>query len=313
SIIHDCYGIMVTASHNPYHDNGIKIFNRGKKTIEQEEQVIEDVIDRLVTLDEIPGGSEVEFFNPLTSYMSLYENVITRFNGEIVLDLANGATIKSAKHVFNKISSDVDFIGDNPNGKNINEGVGSTHLDNLVEYVVNNKKDIGFAFDGDGDRVLTVTSTGKVVDGDLMIYIFARYLKEKNLLDNDLVVLTKMSNLGIIEALESHGIRAILTDIGDKYVIKAMEEYGAILGGENSGHVINKHLFISGDGVLNASFMIKVINEMGLSLDQFVEEVTFYPDRLLNLRGVDKSLVKHHEIIALVNDIEKNSTVKVKS
>lgn len=305
SMIRDCFGIMVTASHNPYQDNGIKVFNRGRKTTPEEERVIEEVIDGHRSLNSVTPGKEIEFFNPLTSYMKLYDDVIVRDFRRIVLDLANGATIKSAKHVFNKITDDLEFIGDNPDGKNINEGVGSTHLDHLKTAVKEGGYDLGFAFDGDGDRVLTITKEGHRVDGDMMIYIFARYLKIKGELTHDLVVLTKMSNPGIIEALEDHGIQTRLTDIGDKYVIRAMDETGAILGGENSGHVINKHLFISGDGVLNAAFLIKILHELKTDIETFLAEVRYYPDRLENLRGIDKSLVHDPRIQALVKTIER--------
>jgi len=304
SIMHDCFGIMVTASHNPYQDNGIKVFNKGKKPLPIDEQVIEDVIDKKVVLEKILGGKELEYINPLSTYIKLYDNIITDYQGRIALDLANGASIKAAKHVFNKICADIDFIGDNPDGTNINEGVGSTHLEYLSNYVLANGFDLGFAFDGDGDRVLTVTNTGAVIDGDLMIYIFAVYLKEKGLLNNNLVVLTKMSNLGIIEALERKGITVLQSDIGDKWVIQAMEDNGAVLGGENSGHIINTRLFVSGDGVLNAAFLIKIINEKKTDILSLIKEVEFYPDRLYNIRGIDKSIAKDSRILEMVNQFE---------
>ncbi len=304
TILNDCHGIMVTASHNPYQDNGIKVFNKGKKTLPQEEQVIEDVIDGKVTLDNLEGGIILPYENPLLNYMKLYKDILTKYNGKITLDLANGATINSAKHVFNTITQELDFIGDVPNGKNINEGVGSTHLDNLANHVKTNGIDIGFAFDGDGDRVLTIAADGTVIDGDLMIYIFASYLKEIGQLDNDLVVLTKMSNLGIIEALANKGIKTIQADIGDKWVIQAMEDNGAVIGGENSGHIINKKLFISGDGVLNAAFLIKILNEKKITVLDLVKEVKFYPDRLFNLKNVDREIVKDPRIKSMVQDFE---------
>lgn len=250
-------------------------------------------------------GKEILNYNPLFSYFSLYESFITPTSLKIVFDLANGASIKPAKHVLLHVSNDIEFIGDEPNGFNINQNVGSTHMEHVVNYVKENKFDIGFAFDGDGDRVLTCDSSGNIIDGDLMIYIFAIYLKENNLLKNNTVVLSKMSNLGIIEALNSKDIKVVLSDVGDKYVLQEMEKHGSILGGENSGHVINKNLFISGDGLLNAVYLIKILTEKNTTLSELIKDVVFYPDRLYNLRNVDKTLVHHPKVISLINEITK--------
>ncbi|XMB72397.1 phosphoglucosamine mutase [Mycoplasmatota bacterium WC30] len=305
TIQEDCYGIMVTASHNPYIDNGIKVFNRGKKTTHEEEKLIEAVIDGITVLENIPGGVELPYLNPLANYFSLYKDFLTKSSLKIALDLANGASIKSAKFVFTQITDKLEYIGDEPNGLNINENVGSTHINNLATYVTDNKFDIGFSFDGDGDRVLVVDENGKIIDGDLLVYIFACYLKENNLLNNDLVVLTKMSNIGIIEALNKKGIEVIQTDVGDKYVLQALRERNATIGGENSGHIINRHLFISGDGVLSAAYLIKILEEKKTNISSLIEDVVFYPDKLVNLRDIDKSLVSDKRIIALVRKIEK--------
>jgi len=312
TIKESCYGIMVTASHNPYQDNGIKIFNKGKKSIPQEEAIIEQVIDGKIVLKTLPGGKILPYINPIFDYSSLFKDIIVKSNLKITLDFSNGAAIKSGKYIFNMISDNLVFIGDEPNGKNINENVGSTHIEKLSEIVKSNKGDIGFAFDGDGDRVLTVDKNGKVIDGDLMIYIFASYLKKKNQLDNDTVILTKMSNLGIIDALEKQGIKVIQTDIGDKYVFRALDEYGSVLGGENSGHVINKNLFISGDGILNAAYLIKILHDCNCEIDSFINDVIIYPDRLFNLRDIDKSLVNDQRIISLVEKIKSELNGKGK-
>lgn len=303
SILKDCHGIMVTASHNPYHDNGIKVFNRGRKTTLAEEEKVEQVIDGLQLKDK-ELGKELPYENPLDNYFVLYKDFITTTKMNIALDLANGATVNSAKYIFSNISTNIDYIGDKPDGKNINLNVGSTHIDNLAKYVVENSLDIGFSFDGDGDRVLACDNTGKVIDGDLLIYICAIYLQEKGLLKNNKVVLTKMSNLGIIEALETRGIDVIQTDVGDKYVVEAMHKYDAMIGGENSGHVINRTLFISGDGVLNAAYIVRILEEMQITISELIENVTFYPDKLVNIKNIDKTIVQDERVINLVEELK---------
>ncbi|MDY0023986.1 MAG: hypothetical protein RBR66_03555, partial [Candidatus Izemoplasmatales bacterium] len=160
--------------------------------------------------------------------------------------------------------------------------------------------DLGIAFDGDGDRILVIDDVGEIVDGDLLIYIFAKYLKANNLLSNDLVVLSKMSNIGIIKALKTLGIETIQTDVGDKYIIKAMEDYKASIGGENSGHIINKTLLNTGDGVLNAYYLLKILDHYQISLSDYKQEVKFYPDKLVNIKNIDKNLVNDKDILALV-------------
>ncbi len=307
SEVYDCIGIMVTASHNPYTDNGIKIFNRGQKLSAEQELEIENVIDEKVVL--VPSnkvGVDLEDIHPLNKYNDLFKDILIRSNLSITLDFANGATIKSAKYIFNRVSSRLIFIGDEPNGKNINKDCGSTHIANLLEHLKNNKCDIGFAFDGDGDRLIAATNSGKIIDGDLMIYIFADYMMEKGLLKNNTVVLTKMSNLAVINALRAKGIKVIETKIGDKYVFEALDKYDAVLGGENSGHIINRYLFDSGDGVLNAAFLVKILMEKKADLEDLVAGIEFYPERLVNLRNIDKSLVESKEIIDLVEKIRND-------
>ena len=258
SVVNESLAIMVTASHNPYQDNGIKIFNRGEKSTAEMEELIEKVIDEDIDLKDVLSGKEFEDASVIDKYFLNFKSFKKKISFNVGLDLANGATTSSAIEALESFLDDYQVIGNVPNGVNINLECGSTHLNALQDLVIQNKLDLGFAFDGDGDRVLVIDDLGEIIDGDLLIYLMAKYLKEMNLLNNDVVVLSKMSNLGIIKALEKLGIRVVQTDVGDKYIFKALAEEHGVLGGENSGHIINKTLFKSGDGVLNAWFLLKI-------------------------------------------------------
>ena len=302
----DCIGVMVTASHNPFQDNGIKVFTSGNKIFIELEKQIEDVMDDIITFP-IPSkiGKTLPPILPYKLYLSLFDDLLVTTDFNIGLDLANGATYKSGKLVFSKIAKNLVIIGDTPNGQNINLNVGSTHPENLISLVKQNHLDFGFAFDGDGDRVLMVNQDGKIYDGDFLVYIIALYLKSKNLLQDNVVVLTKMSNLGIIKSLKQNGINVVLTDVGDKYVLNQINEHHYTLGGENSGHIINTLLLNSGDGVLNAAFIVKILKEWRTTIDEITKSIVFYPSKLVNLQNIDKSLVNHEEVQAEINKIKK--------
>ena len=301
----DCLGIMVTASHNPYLDNGIKIFNKGKKTVEKEEILIEDVIDNDIDLSNQDLGKIIEMPNIISDYFKLYQDFDINLPLKVGFDLANGATVNSALRILPRFVESYEVIGNNPNGYNINKDCGSTHLEKLANLVKTKHLDLGIAFDGDGDRVLVIDDKGSIVDGDLLIFLMAKYLKNKDLLNNNIVVLSKMSNLGIIRALENLGIKVIQTEVGDKYIFKALAEEEATLGGENSGHIINKSLILTGDGVLNAWFLIKILNEYNSKLSHLLDDVTLYPDKLINIKNIDKSIAKDQEIIDLVKSYQQ--------
>jgi phosphoglucosamine mutase len=247
----------------------------------------------------------IKFPGLLDEYFDLYENFSINQNLKIGLDLANGATTTSALKVLPKFVSSYQVIGCQPDGLNINKECGSTHLDKLRELVLNSNLDLGIAFDGDGDRVLVVDKDGEIIDGDMLIFIFAKYLKDINKLNNDVVVLSKMSNIGIIKALEALNIRVIQTDVGDKYIFRALASENGVLGGENSGHIINKTLLKSGDGVLNAYFLLKVLNHYQTNLTALKKEVTYYPDKLINIKNIEKAVVNDSDIIKKVDFYRK--------
>lgn len=318
SLINESFGIMVTASHNPYHDNGIKIFVSGEKLDPKHELLIENVIDQIQEVDNIlPKGKDIKVKNPLNDYLTLYKGLLGLTDKTICLDLANGAAISTAEFIFSQISNDLLILSDNANGKNINKDCGSTHLDLLKKHVIEDKCDLGIAFDGDADRLMVIDDLGDVCDGDFLIYLFAIYLKEHDLLTNNFVALSKMCNIGIVNALNNKGIEVIQTDVGDKYISKAMDDFKGVLGGENSGHIINRHLFVSGDGVLNAAYLIKVLEHYNKNLSELKKEVTYYPDTLVNLRDLDRSLVNHIQVQELIskhlNDLGKDGKILVRA
>ncbi len=298
-------GVMVTASHNPYLDNGIKVFDSGEKLFIEKETQIENAIDKIIALEK-PNrvGIDLPAIDHQSLYISLFKPFLEKTNYKIALDLANGATYESAKLVLDQVSDNIIYIGDEPDGKNINVACGSTHPEQLIWTVKNYQLDFGFAFDGDGDRVLMVNKDGILYDGDMMIYAIASFLKSRDELTYDSVVLTKMSNLGIIKALKNQGIKVIQTDVGDKYVLEELKNKKAIIGGENSGHIINMKLLNTGDGVLNALYIVYLLNQSNQKIEEICKDIKLYPSKLHNLRNIDKNLVNHPAIIELTKKIE---------
>jgi len=304
--LNQTYGMMVTASHNPYTDNGIKIFNQGKKLSKEEESLIEKVIDGEIMIEEASSlGKNIEFKEAMNQYETLYKDVFVQSNLKIALDLANGAATSTAERIFSKITPHLVVVANQPNGENINRDCGSTHLGLLQQTVIEHECDLGIAFDGDADRLMVVDHQGEICDGDILIYLFASYLKAHKLLKNKFVALSKMCNIGIIKALKEKDIDVIQTDVGDKYIFEAIEKNDGVLGGENSGHIINKLLFDSGDGVLNGAFLIKVLEYYKLPLNKLKEQVNYYPDKLVNLRDYNKDLVNEKQVIDLVDMYRK--------
>lgn len=286
-------GIMISASHNPYYDNGIKLFNEnGEKMDEQTILEIEDYIDGKI---EIPVatrevGATIDYLSGRDYYVEhLISLAKVRFDGKkIGLDCANGASFAIAQGVFEKLGAKVLVMNDAPDGYNINTDCGSTHIEHLQKFVVENQLDAGFAFDGDADRCLGVDEKGNVLTGDHIIYIYGLYMKENGTLANNKVVTTIMSNFGLYKALDKVDIAYDKTKVGDKYVYENMVQTGNLIGGEQSGHIIFKEYATTGDGILTGIKMMEVLQTKGGAMSELASPVVFYPQVLKNVRVKSK-------------------------
>lgn len=301
-------GIMISASHNKMEDNGIKIFGpNGFKLTDEQEEEIEQLMDQKDNLPRPTGGdvgTTNDYFEGGQKYLSfLKETIDNDFEGmRIAIDCAHGSTSSLATHLFADLEADIYSIGSSPNGLNINDGVGSTHPEGLQDLVLEKEADIGLAFDGDGDRLIAVDEKGNLVDGDHILYICGKYMKDKGFLRHDTVVSTVMSNLGFYKALETQEIKSKKTAVGDRYVLEAMLEDGYNLGGEQSGHIIFLDYSTSGDGMLSAIQLINVMKETGKSLSELASEMKKYPQVLENVPVTDKEKALTNEEIK--NEIE---------
>ena len=290
----DC-GIMISASHNPYYDNGIKVINgRGEKLEEETIEKIESYLDG--EMGEIPFakrdaiGRTVDYAAGRNRYIGYLISLATRSfkNMRVGLDCANGSASAIAKNVFDALGAETHVINNTPDGLNINTNCGSTHIEGLQKYVVENHLDVGFAYDGDADRCLAVDSEGKLVDGDKILYVCGKYMKEQGTLVNNTVVTTVMSNFGLYKAFEREGISYEKTAVGDKYVYENMSQNGHCLGGEQSGHIIFSKHAKTGDGILPSLKLMEVILEKKETLAKLADEVQIYPQVLKNVRVKDK-------------------------
>ena len=304
-------GVMISASHNPAQDNGIKFFaGDGFKLDDALEAEIEALLD--AEEDTLPRpsaqglGDVVEYPEGLRKYQQFLVSTGTELEGmKVALDTANGAAATSARQIFADLGADLTVIAENPDGLNINEGVGSTHPEKLQELVKETGSQIGLAFDGDSDRLIAVDENGDLVDGDRIMYIIGKYLADRGLLAKNTIVTTVMSNLGLHKALDREGIEKAVTAVGDRYVVEEMRKEGYNIGGEQSGHVILMDYNTTGDGQLTAVQLTKIMKETGKTLSELAAEVTIYPQKLVNIRVENSMKDKSMEVPAIAAIIEK--------
>lgn len=304
----DC-GIMISASHNPYYDNGIKIMDsNGHKLTNDLEEKIEAYIDN--NIPDLPLaiknniGIATDYVMGRNRYVGYLISIATRSfkNMRIGLDCANGSASSIAKSVFDALGAKTYVVGSEPNGTNINNECGSTHIENLQRLVREKQLDVGFSYDGDADRCLAVDELGNEINGDHILYICGKYLKEKGKLNGNTVVSTIMSNLGLFKALEKADINYVKTTVGDKYVNEEMVRNGYSLGGEQSGHIIFSKHATTGDGILTSLMLMEAIIEQKTTLGNLSKEVTMYPQKVKNILVDDKKAVVRNEMVLKMED-----------
>ena len=311
-------GVMISASHNPAGDNGIKFFGSdGFKLSDEQEYEIEAYLDQegddlprpsadgLGTVDEYPEG--------VLKYAQYLQTTIPDdLSGiTVCLDAANGAASPVVNRLFADLETDFYTMGANPDGININKGVGSTHPDVLGKFVVEKKADVGLAFDGDADRCIAVDENGRIIDGDRIMFICGKYLKERNKLNQNTIVSTVMSNLGFHLAVEAEGMTALKTQVGDRYVVEEMRKNGYNLGGEQSGHVVFLDMNTTGDGLLTGIQLLNVMKQTGKKLAELADEVTLYPQELVNVRVSEKDGVMEIPAVkAVIEEVESEMAGK---
>ncbi len=314
----DC-GIMISASHNPYYDNGIKLINScGEKMDEETISLVEDYLDGSVTVfgqtfSEAPYatrgniGRTVDYVAGRNRYIGYLISLgIYSFRGvKVGLDCANGSSWNIAKSVFDALGAKTFVIGAEPDGTNINNGVGSTHIENLQKFVVEKGLDVGFAYDGDADRCICVDEKGNVVTGDHILYIYGKYMKERGKLLTNTVVTTVMSNFGLYKAFDEAGIGYAKTAVGDKYVYEYMQKNGCRLGGEQSGHIIFLKYASTGDGILTSLKLMEVMLASKKKMSELTEGLTIYPQLLINVKVKDKTAAQNDpDVIKAVKEAE---------
>lgn len=317
-------GVMISASHNPYEDNGIKFFNKdGFKLPDEIEEEIEYYLENLEQIPSYSGkdiGTVVPYKNASNLYIDFLKSTLsTDLKGlKIVLDCANGAAATIAPTLFESLGADVYTLSSEPNGTNINLNCGSTHPEELQIKVKELNANIGLAFDGDADRLIAVDENGNIVDGDQILYICAKFLKSKGKLNKQTVISTVMSNFGFKKALQNLDINTVETKVGDRYVLEEMKNNGYNLGGEQSGHIIFLDLNTTGDGILSALQLASILKETSYSVTELLSGFNKYPQELVNIKVKDKKAWENNPIIRNTinqaeNELSGNGRVLVRA
>lgn len=305
-------GVMISASHNPVADNGIKFFGSdGFKLDDATEAEIEAILDATEDTLPRPVGKDLgfvsDYYEGAQKYLQMLKQTVDEdFDGlHIALDCAHGATSGLAARLFADLEANVSTIGNSPNGLNINEGVGSTHPEHLAQFVRDKGADMGLAFDGDGDRLIAIDENGDIVDGDKIMYICGKYLSEKGRLKDNTIVATVMSNLGFHKAVEDAGMTALQTAVGDRYVVEEMKKHNYTLGGEQSGHLIFLDHSTTGDGMLSGVQLAQIVKTTGRKLSELAAEMPVYPQKLVNIRVTDKNEAMNGDrVLATIQEAE---------
>ncbi len=305
-------GIMISASHNPYEYNGIKVFGKGGlKLSDSAEEEIEDIILNRTVAPKFASSDKIgkvhTYNNPIEEYTDYIAGTVKAdfSNLKVLIDCANGSTSMTAETLMKKIGLNATYIHNKPNGDNINDKCGSTHIELLKDMVLNNNYDLALAFDGDGDRCLGIDNMGNIIDGDIMIAIFAKHLKEKNKLKNNTAVVTVMSNYGFMDFGKKNDIDVIKTKVGDRYVLEAMLKDGHCIGGEQSGHIIFSDYMTTGDGELTAVQLLQIIAEYKQSLSEIAKIINIFPQVLLNVEATTDMKLAINESVELQEVIHK--------
>ena len=305
-------GIMISASHNPAEDNGIKFFGAdGFKLSDEQEAEIESLVN--AEEDNLPRpsaegiGTSEEYKESVLKYIQYLKQTL---NGDlsglrVVLDAAHGATSPIVTRLFADLDTDFFVIGDAPDGLNINKNVGSTHPELLAETVLEKEADLGLAFDGDGDRLIAVDEKGQIIDGDKILFIIGKHLNDHGKLKNSTIVSTIMSNIGFYHAIKEEEIESIKTNVGDRFVVEEMLKNGFNLGGEQSGHIVFLDHSTTGDGLLSGIHLMQVMKETGMTLSELASKVKTYPQELINIRVTDKEAVMEHpRVLEVIAEVE---------
>lgn len=304
-------GVMISASHNPAQDNGIKFFGGdGYKLSDEQEKEIEDLLEKEDTLPRPSAeglGTVNDYHEAALKYTQFLEQTIPDDLSEmrIAIDAANGATSGLVSHLFADLGADFELMATNPDGLNINKGVGSTHPEALAKFVVEKGVQAGIAFDGDGDRCIAVDELGNIIDGDKIMFICGKYMNERGRLKKDTIVTTVMSNIGLYKAMEKEGLTSVKTKVGDRYVVEEMRKSGYNIGGEQSGHIVFLDFNTTGDGMLTALQLLNVMKQTGKKLSELANEVITYPQELVNVKVTDKkAALDNEQIKAAIENVE---------